>query len=119
MSLFCDMSFHNIFLILLVMPFQVFSLNYSSTGLKLNCPGRGYVYVILHVYGHTQEAWEDNFETGAGHRRVGDVEMIPFTNKDILLHRISTDSFGYIYKGEGRYIQCIKLSERPVHPTFG
>lgn len=104
---------------LLIFPFQGFALNFSSTALKLNCPERGIVEVILHVYGHTQEAWKDNFETGAGHKRAGDIEIVPFANGDTLLHRISTDSFGYVYSGEERVKHCMKLDERAVYPTFG
>lgn len=104
---------------LIILPFQVLALNFSSTVLKLNCPERGVVEVILHVYEHTQEAWEGNFETGAGHKRSGDIEIIPFANGDTLLHRVSTDSFGYVYNGEERFKHCIKLDERGVYPTFG
>lgn len=104
---------------LFLFSFQAYALNFSSTILKLNCQGRGFVEVILHVYEHTQEAWEGHFETGAGHKRVGDVEIIPFANDDTLLHRVSTDSFGYIYRGEERLKHCIKLDERAVYPTFG
>ena len=39
----------------LLIPFHVLSLNFSSTFLRLNCPERGLVEVILHVYDHTQE----------------------------------------------------------------
>lgn len=103
---------------LTILPLQVLALNFSSTVLKLNCPERGSVEVILHVYEHTQESWKDNFETGAGHKRSGDIEIIPFANGDTLLHRISTDSFGYIYKGEGHFKQCVKLDERKIYPNF-
>lgn len=104
---------------LIIFPFKVLALNFSSTALKLNCPERGIVEVILHVYDHTQEAWKDNFETGAGHKRSGDIEIIPFANGDTLLHRISTDSFGYVYNGEMGFRHCDKLDERGVYPNFG
>lgn len=105
--------------ILLLFSFQARALNFSSTVLKLNCPERGLIEIILHVYEHTQEAWAGNFETGAGHKRKGDIEIIPFVNGDILLHRVSTDSFGYIYSGEKRLKHCVKLDERAVYPSFG
>lgn len=70
----------------LLIPFHALSLNFSSTFLRLNCPQRGLVEVILHVYDHTQERWRGHFETGAGHKRAGDTEMIPFANGDILFH---------------------------------
>lgn len=113
------MNFLKLYFLLVIIPFQAFSLNFSSTILKLNCPERGLVEVILHVYGHTQEAWRDNFETGAGHKRVGDIEIIPFANSDILLHRVSTDTFAYIYDGEERVKHCIKLNEKAIYPNFG
>ncbi|AUJ81393.1 hypothetical protein CWI88_10225 [Enterobacter cancerogenus] len=94
------------------------SLNFSSTLLRLNCPDRGLVEVILHAYGHTQEKWQGNFETGAGHKRSGDTEIIPFANGDILFHSISSDAFSYLYDGETRLKRCAKLDERPVYPSF-
>lgn len=113
------MNFLKLFFILVIIPCQSYALNFSSTILKLNCPERGLVEVILHVYEHTQQSWKGHFETGTGHKRVGDIEIIPFANGDTLLHRISTDTFGYVYYGEERVKHCLKLDERPVYPTFG
>ncbi|RXJ14538.1 hypothetical protein FZO59_10820 [Lelliottia nimipressuralis] len=94
------------------------ALNFSSTFLRLNCPQRGLVEIILHVYGHTQERWKGNFETGAGHKRAGDTEIIPFANGDTLYHSISSDSFGFQYAGEEKLSVCAKIDERPVYPSF-
>ena len=103
---------------LLFIPLQTFALNNSSTFLRLNCPQRGLVEVILHVYDHTQEKWQNNFETGAGHKRSGDMELIPFANGDILFHSVSTDAFSYLYSGEEKLYRCLKLDERPLYPSF-
>ena len=84
----------------LLIPFHALSLNFSSTFLRLNCPQRGLVEIILHVYDHTQERWQGHFETGAGHKRAGDTEIIPFANGDILFHSLSSDAFSYLYDGE-------------------
>lgn len=98
--------------------FHVSSLNFSSTLLRLNCPERGQIEVILHVYGHTQEKWPGHFETGAGHKRFGDTEIIPFVNGDVLFHSISRDAFSYLYDGESILRHCIKLDEHRVSPSF-
>lgn len=103
---------------LLFIPLQTFALNYSSTFLRLNCPQRGLVEVILHVYDHTQEKWQNNFETGAGHKRSGNMELIPFANGDNLFHSVSTDAFSYLYSGEEKLYRCLKLDERPLYPSF-
>ncbi|HAS1784334.1 MULTISPECIES: hypothetical protein [Enterobacter] len=105
-------------LLLFFISFHALSLNFSSTVLRLNCPERGPVEIILHVYDHTQEKWSGNFETGAGHKRSGDTEIIPFANGDILFHSISRDTFSYLYDGESRLRYCAKLDERPVYPSF-
>ncbi|QLP24748.1 hypothetical protein [Enterobacter roggenkampii] len=102
----------------LLIPFHALSLNFSSTFLRLNCPQKGLVEVILHVYDHTQERWRGHFETGAGHKRAGDTEMIPFANGDILFHSVSSDAFSYLYDGETILRHCVKLDERPVYPSF-
>lgn len=104
--------------LLFFISFHVSSLNFSSTYLRLNCPERGLVDIILHVYDHTQEKWLGHFETGAGHKRVGDTEIIPFANGDILFHSISRDAFSYLYDGESTLRHCMKLDERPVYPFF-
>lgn len=106
-------------LLFLLFSFHASALNFSSTVLRLNCPERGLIEIILHVYEHTQEAWTGNFETGAGHQRIGDIEMVPFANGDTLIHQVSTDSFGYVYNGEERLKHCVKLDEQAVYPSFG
>ena len=112
------MRFRFLLCFILFVPLHVSSLNFSSTLLRLNCPDRGLVEVILHLYGHTQEKWRGNFETGAGHKRSGDMEMIPFANGDILFHSVAGDEFSYLYDGEPPVRRCAKLDERPVYPTF-
>jgi hypothetical protein len=103
---------------LLSIPCFTHALNFSSTFLRLNCPQRGLVEIILHVYDHTQERWKGNFETGAGHKRSGDTEIIPFANGDTLFHSLSRDSFGYLYAGEDKLSVCAKIDERPVYSSF-
>ena len=112
------MFFRLFFCFIFFVPLHASSLNFSSTLLRLNCPDRGVVEVILHLYGHTQEKWQGNFETGAGHKRSGDTEIIPFANGDILFHSVSSDAFSYLYDGESMLRHCAKLDERPVYPSF-
>lgn len=106
------------FIFLLFVNIPVHALNFSSTYLKLNCPERGNVEIILHVYNHTQEKWKDNFETGAGHKSAGNVDIIQFVNGDSLFHDRKNDSFDYVYYGEKHLHHCMKLAERSVYPTF-
>lgn len=112
------MVFRTLLFCLFFISFRALCLDFSSTVLRLNCPERGLVEVILHVYGHTQEKWQGNFETGAGHKRAGDTEIIPFANGDILFHSIKNDTFRYWYDGESSLRYCAKLDERPVFPSF-
>ncbi len=106
--LFCLLSFSSF----------AYALDFSSTFLRLNCPERGLVEIILHKYGHTQEKWRGHFETGAGHKRSGDTEVIPFANGDVLFHSVSTDAYRYLYAEETGLVVCNKLDERPVYPSF-
>ena len=94
------------------------ALNFSSTLLVLNCPDRENLQIVLHAYGHTQEKWGNNFETGAGHKTAADVDIIPFVNGDTLLYDRRRRSFAYIYYGRGPIQNCIKMTERNIYPTF-
>jgi hypothetical protein len=93
------------------------SINYSSTLLRLDCPGRGKVEISFHLYGHVSELWQANFEVGAGHTKHGDIEIISFSNGDKLLHTISRDSFHYKYMHNISLTHCKKLSENRVKPS--
>lgn len=94
------------------------ALNFSSTLLVLNCPGRENLQIVLHAYGHTQEKWGNNFETGAGHKTAANIDIVPFVNGDILLYDRTRRSFGYVYYGRGPIQHCIQMTERNIHPTF-
>lgn len=107
-----------LWMILITLALEVRALNFSSTFLLLNCQGRGNIQVLLHAYGHTQEQWEDNFETGAGHKSSGNVDIIQFVNGDALLHDRRYESYSYVYLGTGSLHHCVKLTERALYPTF-
>ena len=54
-----------------------FSLD--NADIRLLCPQRGQIEVILHRYEHTQQSWgQHHFETGGGHVRQGPLLVIPF-----------------------------------------
>lgn len=105
-------------MILMALNMQAGALDFSSTSLLLNCQGRGNIEVLLHVYGHTQESWDDNFEVGAGHKTVGNVDIVQFVNGDTLLHDKRENSYSYAYFGAGPLHRCLKLEERALYPTF-
>ena len=105
-------------LFLTLSSFPSHALNFSSTFLVINCPERDNVEVLLHVYGHTEEKWNNNFEVGAGHKTLGKLEFIPFANGDILIHDRLSDTFSYVYYGVGPVQRCKKLSEKTLFPTF-
>lgn len=94
------------------------ALSFSSTLLYLDCPERGRIEVILHVYNHTEEKWKDNFEVGAGHKKTGRLELVKFVNGDVLIHDNKSDDFSYLYYGTGPIKHCVKITERTIHPTF-
>ena len=107
-----------LFTMLTVLTLKADALNFSGTRLVLNCPERGNVEVILHVYGHIQEKWSGNFETGAGHKTVGNTDIIQFVNGDTILHDRRNDTYNYAYIGLPPLKHCLKLSENKTHPSF-
>ena len=62
-----------------------FSLD--NADIRLLCPQRGQIEVILHRYEHTQQSWgQHHFETGGGHVRQGPLLVIPFANLDQMIY---------------------------------
>ncbi|MBM7016666.1 hypothetical protein JTL32_20160 [Enterobacter cloacae] len=94
------------------------SVNYTSDHLILNCSGRGTVDFIFHAYGHTQEAWQGNFEVGAGHRVSNGVDIIRFANGDILLHDQKLNRYALHYiKSNKNLNPCVLVAEKKPEPV--
>ncbi|AWL49755.1 TPA: hypothetical protein PCH12_002404 [Klebsiella pneumoniae] len=69
-----------------------FSLD--NADIRLLCPQRGQIEVILHRYEHTQQSWgQHDFETGGGHVRQGPLLVIPFANLDQMIYHQTTGEF--------------------------
>lgn len=93
------------------------SINFNSSQLILNCPRRGIVEILFHVYGHTQEVWRNNFETGSGHKVINGIEVVQFANGDIMFHNIKVDRYSLYYNNlPYKLNECIKISERTLNP---
>lgn len=112
------LRYYILFAMLTLMTLKAHALNFMGTRLVLNCPERGNVEVVLHVYGHTQEKWNGNFETGAGHKTVGNTDIIQFVNGDTILYDRKSDTYNYAYIGKAPLRHCLKLSESKTYPSF-
>lgn len=94
------------------------SVNFTSTHLILNCSGRGTVDVIFHAYGHTQEAWQGNFEVGAGHSVSNGVDIVRFANGDILFHEQKLDRYAFHYSKSNKTLKpCVVVAEQKPKPV--
>lgn len=94
---------------------NAFSL--ENTDIRLLCPKRGQIEVILHRYEHTQESWGKNqFETGGGHSRRGPLLMIQFANLDQMLFNQTTGNFSYWYADKQKLVNCQLLGITNTYP---
>jgi len=75
-----------------------YALSLENSDVRLLCPMRGQIEVILHLYEHSQESWGVNqFETGGGHFRKGPLLMFPFANLDQMVFNQTTGQFSFWY----------------------
>lgn len=94
---------------------NAFSL--ENTDIRLLCPQRGQIEVILHRYEHTQESWGNNqFETGGGHSHRGPLLMIQFANLDQMLFNQTTGNFSYWYADKQKLVNCQLLGITNTYP---
>ncbi|NHV08613.1 hypothetical protein G9X43_06215 [Cronobacter turicensis] len=104
--------------LLAIFPPFAFALDVNNSMLMLRCPGRETIEVILHRYEHTQEAWgRDHFETGGGRTQRGSLVIFPFANLDSMVYDQMTQSFGFWYQREARFVHCQLLSLRNAWPV--
>lgn len=96
---------------------HAFSLEGSD--IRLLCPQRGQVEVILHRYEHTQESWGKNhFETGAGHQRHGPLLIFPFANLDKMIYNQEIKIFSFWYEEEQELVRCTLLGITNTSPVI-
>lgn len=106
----------SLFLILASTKVQALSLDNSD--IRLLCPVRGQIEVILHRYEHTQESWgTDHFETGGGHARKGSLLLFQFANMDEMIFNHKTGNFYYWYADHQRLVSCRLLSLKNLYPV--
>ncbi|EKM6346202.1 hypothetical protein PU707_003917 [Cronobacter sakazakii] len=104
--------------LLALFPAFAYPFAFDNSVLMLRCPGRETIEVILHRYEHTQEAWgRDHFETGGGRTQRGSLVIFPFTNLDSMVYDQMTQSFGFWYQREARFVHCQLLSLRNAWPV--
>ncbi len=107
-----------IFALLLFLAKPSFAFSLDNSDIKLFCPQRGQIEVILHRYEHTQESWDkDQFETGGGHSRKGPLLMIEFANLDQMIYNQASGVFSYWYAEQRRLVQCRLLSMTNLFPV--
>lgn len=107
----------SLFILLIFTTIASHAFPLDNADIRLLCPQRGQVEVILHRYEHTQESWgKDNFETGGGHSRKGSLLMIQFANMDQMLYEQKTGSFSFWYAEERRLVSCRLLSLTSTYP---
>ena len=93
-----------------------FSLD--NADIRLLCPQRGQIEVILHRYEHTQQSWgQHHFETGGGHVRQGPLLVIPFANLDQMIYHQTTGEFAYWYAETEKLVRCRLLSLTTTYPV--
>lgn len=93
------------------------ALQLDNADIRLMCPQRGQIEVILHRYEHTQESWgRDNFETGGGHSRKGPLLLIQFANLDQMIFDQTNGSFSYWYADDRKLVNCRLLSLTGTFP---
>ncbi|WP_105607835.1 hypothetical protein [Cronobacter sakazakii] len=104
--------------LLALFPAFAYPFAFDNSVLMLRCPGRETIEVILHRYEHTQEAWaRDHFETGGGRTQRGSLVIFPFANLDSMVYDQMTQSFGFWYQREARFVHCQLLSLRNAWPV--
>lgn len=107
-----------IYTFLMAFPSIANAFSLENSDIRLLCPQRGQIEVILHRYQHTQESWgKSQFETGGGHARRGPLLMIQFANLDQMLFNQTTKVFSFWYAGEQKLVNCQLLGISGIYPS--
>ncbi|EDW1731958.1 hypothetical protein S726_004087 [Salmonella enterica subsp. enterica] len=95
-----------------------YAFSIENSRIRLMCPKRGQIEVILHHYKHTQELWgEGQFETGGGHWRKGPLLMIPFANLDMMIYNQTTGTYSYWYASNHHMVRCRLVKITSTYPS--
>lgn len=94
-----------------------YALSLENSDIRLFCPIRGQIEVILHRYEHSQESWGNQFETGAGHFRKGPLIMFPFANLDQMVFNQTTGQFSFWYADSKKLVGCRLISLTNTYPV--
>ncbi|WP_395300375.1 hypothetical protein V1599_15530 [Enterobacter sp. ECC-175] len=94
------------------------ALSLENSDIRLLCPHRGKIEVILHRYDHTQESWGVNqFETGGGHFRKGPLLMFQFANLDQMIYDQTTGQFSFWFADMKKLVGCRLIGLTNTYPT--
>ena len=95
-----------------------YALSLENSDVRLFCPMRGQIEIILHRYEHSQESWGVNqFETGAGHFRKGPLFMFQFANLDQMIFNQATGEFSFWYADRDKLVGCHLISLTNTYPV--
>lgn len=95
-----------------------YALSLDNSFIRLICPMRGQIEVILHRYEHSQESWGVNqFETGGGHFRKGSLLMFQFANLDQMVFNQTTGQFSFWYADSEKLVGCRLIRLTNTYPV--
>lgn len=95
-----------------------YALSLENSDIRLLCPVRGQIEIILHRYEHSQESWGINqFETGGGHFQKGPLLMFQFANLDQMVFNQTTGHFSFWYADREELVGCSLISLRNTYPV--
>ncbi len=107
-----------IFVLLIFINTATYAFSLEDSDIRLMCPQRGQIEVILHRYEHTQESWgKDHFETGGGHSRRGSLLMIQFANLDQMIFNQTSGNFLYWFADKHALVNCRLMSLSSTYPV--
>ncbi|WP_338138670.1 hypothetical protein [Enterobacter quasiroggenkampii] len=95
-----------------------YALSLENSDIRLFCPIRGQIEIILHRYEHSQESWGVNqFETGAGHFRKGPFLIFQFANLDQMVFNQTTGQFSFWYSDREKLVGCRLIRLTNTYPV--
>lgn len=92
-----------------------FSLD--NADIRLLCPQRGQIEVILHRYEHTQQSRGSITLKPAAATFARPLLVIPFANLDQMIYHQTTGEFAYWYAETEKLVRCRLLSLTTTYPV--
>lgn len=92
-----------------------FSLD--NADIRLLCPQRGQIEVILHRYEHTQQSRGSITLKPAALTFARPLLVIPFANLDQMIYHQTTGEFAYWYAETEKLVRCRLLSLTTTYPV--